>query len=66
MFEPRIQPKLYDAVCSECGQKCQLSFNPDPTRKVFCRECFRRRQAAKHNFSYGTTADANKVWARDR
>ncbi len=30
---------LYDAVCSSCGNSTQVPFEPDPKRKVYCKDC---------------------------
>ncbi|TRO48623.1 DNA-directed RNA polymerase, partial [Candidatus Bathyarchaeota archaeon] len=29
--------ELHKAVCSECGQECEVPFKPDPNRPVYCR-----------------------------
>lgn len=35
--------EMHDAVCSDCGQACQVPFKPEASRPVYCRDCF-----AKH------------------
>ncbi|MEK7123455.1 MAG: CxxC-x17-CxxC domain-containing protein, partial [Patescibacteria group bacterium] len=37
---------LYDAVCSKCGQKTQVIFQPDGKRPVFCQTCLEKIRAA--------------------
>lgn len=32
--------QMYDAVCSNCGDKCQIPFRPSQGRDVFCSRCF--------------------------
>lgn len=32
--------QMYDAVCSECGNSCQVPFHPTGDRPVFCSQCF--------------------------
>lgn len=32
------------AVCAECGQKCEVPFKPSEDRPVYCRECFAKRK----------------------
>ncbi|UCE57303.1 MAG: hypothetical protein JSW19_02760 [Candidatus Bathyarchaeota archaeon] len=44
--EPR---EMHDAVCAECGQKCQVPFKPDPSRPVYCRECYGKRRPPRRN-----------------
>ena len=31
---------LYEAVCSDCGKKCEVPFKPDPKRAVYCKTCW--------------------------
>ena len=35
--------QMYDAVCAECGQTCQVPFQPRDDRPVYCSECFKNR-----------------------
>jgi CxxC-x17-CxxC domain-containing protein len=32
--------KMYEAVCSECGEICEVPFRPSGDKPVFCDECF--------------------------
>ena len=32
--------EMSDAVCSDCGQPCQVPFKPTEGRPVYCRNCF--------------------------
>ncbi|MBN1784980.1 MAG: CxxC-x17-CxxC domain-containing protein [Candidatus Bathyarchaeia archaeon] len=41
--------EMHDAVCAECGQKCQVPFKPDPNRPVYCRECYAKRRPPRRN-----------------
>jgi ATP-dependent RNA helicase DeaD len=34
----------HDIVCSGCGKPSQVPFQPDPTRPVYCSDCFQPRQ----------------------
>lgn len=40
-FGPR---EMHKAVCSECGQDCEVPFKPTEGKPVYCRECFRKRR----------------------
>lgn len=31
---------MYDAICSECGNECQVPFRPTGSKPVFCSNCF--------------------------
>ena len=46
MFDnkPRTERQLFDTVCSECHQNCQVPFKPIEGKPVFCRECFNKRR----------------------
>ena len=39
-FEER---RMFDAVCSNCGNNCQLPFQPRDDKPVFCSNCFENR-----------------------
>lgn len=34
-------------VCSECRRPAEVPFQPDPARRVFCRDCFRPSESKK-------------------
>lgn len=36
--------EMYQAVCSECGDSCELPFRPSGDRPVFCSICFDKQQ----------------------
>jgi len=35
---------MYKAICSECGDSCEIPFKPTGTRPVFCSVCFGKQQ----------------------
>jgi len=37
--------KQFSAVCSECGKKCKIPFEPVEERPVKCDDCFKRRDS---------------------
>ena len=44
----------FDAICSNCGKKCQVPFRPDGEKPVYCKDCFgvpRDAMASKKKFS---------------
>ena len=41
--------EMHDAVCAECGQKCQVPFKPDPSRPIYCRECYAKRRPPRRD-----------------
>lgn len=36
-------------VCSACGKKAEVPFNPDPTRPVYCDDCHRSRRQSRRS-----------------
>jgi CxxC-x17-CxxC domain-containing protein len=36
---------LFRAVCSDCGRECEVPFEPDPSRPVYCQACWRARRS---------------------
>ncbi|PVX24562.1 MAG: DNA-directed RNA polymerase [Candidatus Bathyarchaeum sp.] len=46
--EPR---EMHSATCSDCGNECQVPFKPDPSRPVYCRDCWSKRRRA-NSFRY--------------
>ena len=38
----KINRPLFEAVCSECNKKIQVSFKPDGVRPVYCPECLEK------------------------
>lgn len=40
---PAAETAIYQVVCSGCGGEATVRFQPDPTRPVYCDECFRAR-----------------------
>ena len=40
-FGPR---EMHKAICSECGQECEVPFKPQEDKPVFCKECYSKRR----------------------
>ena len=40
-FGPR---KMHKATCSECGQECEVPFQPTEGKPVYCKECYMKRK----------------------
>jgi CxxC-x17-CxxC domain-containing protein len=36
--------EMHQAVCSECGQACEVPFKPTEGRPVYCRDCFQKHK----------------------
>lgn len=40
--------QMFDAVCEECGASCQVPFQPNGTKPVYCNACFQSRRPARY------------------
>jgi ATP-dependent RNA helicase DeaD len=36
--------ETHKAVCSDCGEECDVPFKPDPSRPVYCQNCWEKRR----------------------
>lgn len=45
---PPSDRQLYDAVCSKCGNRCQIPFQPRPGRQVLCSHCFEQKERGEN------------------
>ncbi|MFA5747396.1 MAG: CxxC-x17-CxxC domain-containing protein [Candidatus Paceibacterota bacterium] len=36
----RERPQMHEAVCSDCGKRCEVPFRPSGDRPVYCAQCF--------------------------
>ncbi len=61
------RPQMHDAVCSDCGDSCEVPFKPNGKKPVFCRDCFKRQD--NNDFggdSYGSDRrDSGRDYGRD-
>lgn len=32
--------EMHKAICSDCGQECEVPFKPTEGKPVFCKECY--------------------------
>ena len=37
----RPKRQYFKAICSECGQECEVPFRPTQGKTVYCNECFK-------------------------
>lgn len=42
---PSDSAKLYDAICSNCGKKTKVVFEPTKDRPVYCKSCLKKMKA---------------------
>ena len=36
----RERPQMHEAICSDCGKRCEVPFKPTGDKPIYCRECF--------------------------
>ena len=48
--------EIFEAVCSECGQECEVPFRPDQARPVYCQDCWAKRRESSMRIKPGSTA----------
>ncbi len=39
--------QMYDAVCADCGNACQVPFQPRQDRPVYCNDCFSKHKPSR-------------------
>lgn len=35
---------MFNATCTNCGKNTKVPFKPDPTRPIYCKDCFAKKQ----------------------
>ncbi len=40
--------EMCKAVCSDCGQECEVPFKPTEGRPVYCRNCFQKHKKPRY------------------
>ena len=43
---------LYDAICADCGNACEVPFKPNPNRPVYCKACWGTRRPLIQRLAY--------------
>ena len=46
-----MEGEKFKAVCAECGEECEIPFNPVEGRPVKCDECFKKRRGGARRFN---------------
>jgi len=36
----RGRPQMHEAICSDCGKRCEVPFKPTNDKPIYCSECF--------------------------
>jgi len=40
--------EMCKAVCSDCGQECEVPFKPTEGRPVYCHDCFQKHRTPRY------------------
>ncbi len=58
--------QMYEAICDECGQKCEVPFKPTGDKPVYCSNCFTKRQGGGQRRQGGRDFGRGRSRDRDR
>jgi CxxC-x17-CxxC domain-containing protein len=47
--DPRDSFGMHEAVCADCGKKCEIPFKPSSDRPVYCDDCFRNKKESRNS-----------------
>jgi len=47
LFKAHSQDGVHRAVCSDCSRECEVPFEPDPARPVYCQACWAVRRGGR-------------------
>jgi CxxC-x17-CxxC domain-containing protein len=62
----QTQPKMHEITCSMCNKKTKVIFEPEPGRKVYCKPCLKKLQAANVGHSDNDSRTVSDDSARPR
>ncbi len=51
------QKVMHRAVCSECGNDCEVPFRPSNDKPVFCNDCFKSKRDERDSREHGDRND---------
>lgn len=49
----RERPQMHETVCSDCGKRCEVPFQPTGDKPVYCSQCFTNHGGASRSDSRG-------------
>lgn len=57
----RERPQMHEAICSDCGKKCEVPFRPTGDKPVYCSQCF-----SSHRGSSTSNSSERRSYKRPR
>jgi len=49
--------EMTKVICSECGTECEVPFKPNPTKPVYCNDCFAKKGKSSSDKSFSKDFD---------
>lgn len=47
----RERPEMHEAICSDCGKRCEVPFKPTGDKPIYCSQCFTNHGGASRSDS---------------
>ncbi len=57
---PMRPAEMHKAVCSTCGNECEVPFKPSGDKPVYCRDCFAKNRSHDNDRSFGKDNRGNR------
>lgn len=48
----RGRPQMHEAICSDCGKRCEVPFRPTGDKPVYCDQCFSNHRGSPVSSSF--------------
>lgn len=61
----RERPEMHQAICSDCGNDCEVPFKPTGSKPVFCKNCFSHNRPDDARGDRGGDRDRDRGGRRD-
>jgi len=45
----RERPQMHEAICSDCGKRCEVPFKPTNDKPIYCSQCFTNHGGASRS-----------------
>ena len=58
-----MEKEMFKATCAECGEVCEIPFNPTESRPVKCDACFKRGRPQQRGFGDRPRRDFDVICA---
>jgi len=51
---------MYEAICDECGEKCEVPFKPSSDKPIYCSNCFAKKNESGDRGARGDNRDRGR------